>query len=220
MQNVYDEVNSLDKKCYDKYFLSEDILMEHAALAMYNHIQNNFSNNSSVLIVCGSGNNGADGIVLARLLYKQFNVKLYLKNEPKNPIAILQKKRTLSLGVEQINDIQNTSFDIVVDCLFGTGLNRILSTQANNIIKTINNIKAYKIACDIPSGINKQGQIPSLAFKANTTITMGALKKSLYTDIAKDYVGDIIQANLGIHRDLFEKKSNCFLVEHFDLYLP
>jgi len=107
-----------------------------------------------------------------------------------------------------------------VDCLFGSGLNRELDEESLSLIKLLNNSKAYKIACDIPSGINHLGQVNQSAFYSDTTITMGALKKSLFTDIAKEYVGNIIVANLGIQRKLYEKKSTCFLIEKKDLKLP
>ncbi len=58
----------MDKKCYDKYGLSEDILMEHASNSIAEYIKENFSKSSSILIVAGPGNNGADGITLARLI--------------------------------------------------------------------------------------------------------------------------------------------------------
>jgi hydroxyethylthiazole kinase-like uncharacterized protein yjeF len=122
MQKIFDEVNSLDKRCYEKYFLTEDILMEHAASSMCKYIEDNFEENKSVLIVCGSGNNGADGIALARLLYSKFDVSLYLNSDLKSPMAKLQEKRTNSLNVKIVDEVFET--DIIVDCLFGTGLNK------------------------------------------------------------------------------------------------
>ena len=61
MQKLFDEVGSLDKKCYEKFRLSEDILMEHAANGIADFIRAEFPKNSSVVVACGSGNNGADG---------------------------------------------------------------------------------------------------------------------------------------------------------------
>ncbi len=221
MLNVYSEINTLDKKCYEKYFLSEDILMEHASLAIHDYICQNFTLKSSILIVCGSGNNGADGLVLARQLFKKFNVSLYIASKIKKTMPLLQKQRTLSLGLEELSSIkQITKTNIVVDCLFGTGLNRVLDEHSQNLIKHMNSINAYKISCDIPSGLNQKGQILGTAFIANTTITMGAYKKSLFSDSAKDYVGDIICANLGIHESLYENISSCFLLQKSDLILP
>jgi ADP-dependent NAD(P)H-hydrate dehydratase / NAD(P)H-hydrate epimerase len=218
MQKLFDEVNSLDKRCYEKFFLSEDLLMEHAASSMALYISENYSHLNSILIVCGSGNNGADGITLARLLHTKFNIKLFLASSPKSPIAIQQLKRVESLGLELEEELLPA--DIIVDCLFGTGLNKPLNEDSINIINTLNSYDAIKIACDIPSGINNIGQVETIAFEADTTITMGALKTSLFTDSAKDYVGEIIVSDLGIQRNLYEVESNKYLLEQSDIKLP
>ncbi len=218
MQKLFDEVNSLDKRCYEKYFLTEDILMEHAASNMCDYIEDIFEENKSVLIVCGSGNNGADGIALARLLEVKFNVSLYLASELKSDMAKLQLKRTQALNVKIINELFQA--DIIVDCLFGTGLNKPLDNKIQTLINTLNSYSSFKIACDIPSGINYLGQIELIAFEADTTITMGALKTSLFTDAAKDYVGEIIVSNLGVQRELYEVNSNKYLLEESDMKLP
>jgi len=78
MQKVFDEVNSLDKRCNEKFDLTEDILMENASISMMNYIDLNCKTKDAILIVCGAGNNGADGIVLARLLYQKYKVSLYI----------------------------------------------------------------------------------------------------------------------------------------------
>lgn len=218
MQKIFDEVNSLDKRCYEEFALSEDILMEHAASSMALHIEQNFADKKSVLIICGSGNNGADGIALSRLLYKKFDVKLYLASQPKSTMAQLQYKRAQSLGINIINSLYQA--DIIVDCLFGSGLNKPLSDNIINIIETLNSYDSIKIACDIPSGINNKGQVDNSAFFADTTITMGALKTSLYTDEAKEYVGKIVVANLGIQREVYETNSDKYLLDEDDMVLP
>ena len=218
MQKIFDEVNSLDKRCYEKFFLSEDLLMEHAASSMALYISENYLHLNSILIVCGSGNNGADGITLARLLHTKFNVKLFLASSPKSPISELQLKRVEALGLEIVDALSPA--DIIVDCLFGTGLNKPLNEDSINIINTLNSYDSIKIACDIPSGINNIGQVESIAFEADITITMGALKTSLFTDVSKDYVGEIIVANLGVQRNIYEIESNKYLLEKSDMKLP
>ena len=220
MQKVFDEVNSLDQQCYEQYLLSEDILMEHAATAMMDFIVKNFKPNSKVLIVCGSGNNGADGITLARLLYGKFDISLYLAKEPKTDIGKLQLTRALKVGVQPIDEIMFEQYDVVVDALFGSGFDKQMSSDYYNLIEKLNNITGYKLACDIPSGINNKGQINQIAFKADITITMGALKKSLFLDEAKDYIGEIIVANLGIQRELYENNSDICILDIDDLKLP
>jgi hydroxyethylthiazole kinase-like uncharacterized protein yjeF len=218
MQNIYYEVGSLDKRCYEQFALSEDLLMEHAALALEKEITKTFDKNSSVLIVSGMGNNGADGIALARLLYKTYDVKLYIPFELKSPMAKLQLKRAELLGVNLINELQEC--DVIVDSLFGSGLKRDLNEASQKIIETLNSYNSYKIACDIPTGIDFKGDISTLAFFADVTVTMGALKTSLFTDTAKDYVGEIVVANLGVQREVYETKTDLFLLEKEDLKLP
>lgn len=218
MKKVFYEVNSLDKKCYEKFALTEDILMEHAASSMANFIENKFEEKASVLIVCGPGNNGADGIALARLLYKKFDVKLYLPFGAKSSMAKLQEKRAKLLGLSLVDEL--VQCDVVVDCFFGSGLNKDLDETSLRIINTLNNYEAYKISCDIPSGINSKGQVNQEAFYADTTITMGALKVALFSDEAKNYVGEIKVANLGVQRDVYEEDTNINLLDKKDMKLP
>ncbi|MCT7554130.1 NAD(P)H-hydrate dehydratase [Aliarcobacter butzleri] len=218
MQKIFDEVNSLDKRCYEEYFLNEDILMEHAASSMCSYIEDIFEENKSVLIVCGSGNNGADGLALARLLHKKFDVNLYLTSEPKSSMAKLQYKRVKTLNIKEVDEVFEA--DIIVDCLFGTGLNKPLDEKYLKLIDNLNSYNSFKIACDIPSGINNLGQINSSTFQADVTITMGALKTSLFTDLAKDYVGEIIVSNLGVQREIYETQTNKFLLDENDMKLP
>lgn len=218
MQNIYYEVGSLDKKCYEKFALTEDILMEHAASSMANFIENKFEEKASILIVCGPGNNGADGIVLARLLHKKYDIKLYLPFGVKSSMAKLQEKRAKLLAVPFIDTIVES--DIIVDCLFGSGLNKDLDETSLSIINSLNKQDSYKLSCDIPSGINTKGQINKEAFYADTTITMGALKVALFSDEAKDYVGKIKVANLGVQRDIYEEDTNIYLLDKEDMKLP
>lgn len=91
MQKLFEEVGSLDRRCYEEFALTEDILMEHAADGMVSYIRSNFSKGSKVTVVCGSGNNGADGIACARLLHSDFDVSIYHVKEPKSQMALLQK---------------------------------------------------------------------------------------------------------------------------------
>ena len=139
MKKIFDEVRSLDKRAIEEFHLTEDILMENASLGLKNYITKKFKKNSSILIVCGSGNNGADGISLARLLQKKFEVSLYIVNEPKTEIGKLQLKRAKSINVNFVNKIFQA--DVVVDCLFGTGLNKELDEDSVSLINSLKIIK-------------------------------------------------------------------------------
>ena len=218
MQKVFNEVNSLDKRCYDEFGLTEDILMENASASLCKFIEDKFRCNSKVLIVSGIGNNGADGIALSRMLHSSYDVSLYIPFNIKSQMGQLQLKRAKLIGVNIVDTI--TAYDVIVDCLFGSGLSRDMDKESISLIDELNSIDAYKLACDIPSGINSIGQINQISFIADTTITMGALKKSLFTDEVKDFVGEIIVVNLGIQREVYESNSNCYLLDNEDLKLP
>ena len=218
MQKVFDEVGSLDRRCFDEFELSEAILMEHAAQGMSTYIRKKFPKNSKVLVVCGSGNNGADGIALARLLYKDYDVHWFMLNAPKSPMSILQHKIAHSVGMRTTLDLNEC--DVLVDALFGTGFNGELDYEAKAVMQTINKRHAYKISCDIPSGLLRSGKCDKYIFKADTTLTMGALKKAMFSDQAKEYVGHIKVLDLGISRKIYETSTKWHLLDLEDLELP
>lgn len=209
MQNLFDEVAALDARCYEEFHLSEDLLMEHAALGMANFIRNKFSKNSKIIIACGSGNNGADGITCARLLHVDYDVSIYYVKKPSSKMALLQEKRAKSVGVKECKKI--VECDVLVDSIVGTGFSGKFSDEINKIIKKMNTVDAYKIACDVPSGFK---------FIADTTLTMGTLKKSMFLDSAKEYVGEIHVMDLGVSRELYENSSNWKLLDLDDMKLP
>ena len=113
-----------------------------------------------------------------------------------------------------------TSADCIIDGIFGSGLNKPVSSEICKILSLANGMKSLKIAVDIPSGIDKSGRILGGAFCADLTIAMGALKLALFSDAAKDCVGRIKVANLGISRSNFERGSEYFLLQKSDLKLP
>ena len=218
MQKLFDEVASLDARCYDTFLLSEDLLMEHAANGMADYIKNNFSKSDKIIIVCGSGNNGADGITLARLLHDAYDVSLFFVKAPRSPMALLQEKRARSLGVTIISEI--TECDLIVDAIVGTGFNGEFNEQLTQTLHQLNAATAFKIACDVPSGLKQNGECANAAFVADVTLTMGALKKSLFLDEAKDFTGKIKVIDLGISRSVYETSTNWHLLDMEDLELP
>ncbi|MEA1983092.1 MAG: NAD(P)H-hydrate epimerase [Campylobacterota bacterium] len=218
MQKLFDEVGSLDKRCYDEFSLSEDILMEHAADGMADYIRSKFAKDSKILVVCGNGNNGADGIVLSRLLVGDYDVHIFYVKELKSDMAKLQQKRAHAVGVK--TTIYLNECDVVVDAVFGTGFKGELDYEEKAVLQTINNLNAYKIACDVPSGLKRSGECDENIFVANVSLTMGALKKSMYADNAKEFVGEIVVLDLGVPRHIYETPSNWNLLDLEDLELP
>ncbi len=218
MKPVFKEAYSMDKKCYEKYLLTEDILMEHAANTMAEIIKNSIKKGSVVNIVSGPGNNGADGITLARILTGEYKINLYLPLEAKSQMAKLQLERFRLAGGEISKEYHKC--DCLVDAVFGSGLKRDLSEDIIYLIKKMSNQDALKIACDIPTGIDENGNLRPVAFKADITVTMGVEKISLYSDKAKDYAGKIIRADLGVSFNKYKDSTDYYVLEKEDLSLP
>jgi len=218
MRVAFKDVYELDKRCYEEYKLTEDILMEHAAYEMALEIYKRFKKGSKINIFSGPGNNGADGVTLARILLGDYEVNLYLPLGAKSQMCKLQLERFKAVGGEVKEEIKKA--DVIVDAIFGSGLKRDLSAEIVELINKLNKEEAFKIACDVPSGIDEDGNLRPIAFKANLTVTMGAEKISLYSDFAKDYVGEIKIANLGVSFSKYVKESNFFVLEKSDLKLP
>ncbi len=218
MRNLYLEVNSLDQRCVSKFALSEELMMEHAALALKEAIRSRVSPGASVLVVCGSGNNGADGLALARLLAGEDNVSVHLPFGASSPLAQLQRERLEAMGLNDAPIGEN--YDVIVDAMFGSGLSRPLGPTAIGVLERINAMKALKIACDVPSGLYPDGRVEEHAFRADLTVTMGAAKRSLYSDAAKEVTGDIHTADLGVHYRFYETSSSWQVLEESDLTLP
>lgn len=218
MQKLFEEVTTLDAQCYTKFGLTEDILMEHAANGINHFIRSKFSLTSKVIVVCGGGNNGADGIALSRLLHNDYEVSLLLLQEPKSQMAKLQISRANAIGVQTINSLKPC--DVLVDAIFGTGFRGTFDPSIKKTLQKMNQSPAYKIACDIPSGLQKTGICTQDNFKADITLTMGALKKSMYSDQAKEFVGTIKVLDLGLSRNIYENNSPWKLLDLEDLKLP
>ena len=218
MQKVFESCIALDERCYEQYGLNEDILMEHAAGGMAQYIRSHFAKGTSVLIVAGKGNNGADGIALARQLFGDYAVKLYLPFALQTDMAKIQLKRAQLVGVKVVDTILQA--DVVVDALFGVGLSRMLDKQTEQIVHQLNALEGYKIACDIPTGIGAKGMPLPIAFQADVTITMGAYKEALFLDACKESVGEIVRVDLGVSAPLYEGQSQSYVLEKSDLRLP
>ncbi len=218
MQNLFTEVASLDQRCYNDFGLTEDILMEHAADGMSDFIHNQYDARERICIVCGAGNNGADGIALARILHRDYDVSLYLSLGARSSMAKLQRQRAEAVGVRFVDELQEC--DILVDALFGSGFSRSFDEETRELLEAMNNLNADKIACDMPSGLRLDGSMEEESFVADVTLTMGALKRGMFSDAAKEITGSIYVIDLGVSRKVYEHNTGWRLLDETDLRLP
>ena len=222
MKNLYLDTRVLDERASEKFELSEELLMENAAAAIANFIRKKFKKDERVLGICGGGNNGADVLCALRMLEGEFECEFILASKNLKPLAAKQLERAKFAGVRESKDIENSlnNAKCLIDGLFGSGLNRNLDDKHIELISKINASPAYIIACDVPSGLNSEGKVLGACVKADATITMGARKLALYSDAAKDYVGKIKLATLGISAQNYECESEYHLLKKRDLMLP
>ena len=245
MEKIFDSVRELDKRAEDAFNLKNGVLMEQAARSMAERIRNflfsrrlslqNMQRNAGqkntresslsqiksplVQVICGSGDNGGYGFALARMLVDFCTVRVVSVKEPKSPLCKLQQDRLSLLGIP-ITDVLQEHCDVLVDAVFGTGIRGSLDSEMSALIERMNAVQGYKIACDIPSGLNEFGIPSPVAFRADETCTMGAIKTALYADAAKDYTGDIHVLNLGLPRRCYEGETDTFLLSAADMKLP
>ncbi len=240
MEKLFSDSRLLDRAAVTRYGLDENLMMENAAAALERAVRSTTgpcTGDMDVLIITGSGNNGGDGMALARRLSGNFPVHIYCVKEPVSRECIYQKELALRAGVSFSDKAAFyrvlESCTVIVDCLFGSGFHGMLDIDCAEIIAACNKAVCHRIACDIPSGIDFRGAVESrdkenenpLAFRAEKTVTMGALKASLFSDDAKDFTGTIECADLGISRNLFENADAsvtpaAYLLEKNDMKLP
>ena len=200
MRKIYsvEEIQTIEKKEFKK-LRNSYVLMKRAGSNCAKKIYKS-KLNSKFIVLCGPGNNGGDGLVISQALKKlNQNVILYCLEfiTYKRDAKIAYKKNRLTKN--NYNNLNIPTNSVIIDCLFGIGLNRKVKGMYQNIIKKINNSKQHVISIDIPSGINgNNGKIMGEAIKANSTYTLHAKKIGLTVNSGMKYSGKISIVDIGI----------------------
>ena len=160
------------------------VLMERAAMSVTGKVIDKMAKKAKICILCGGGNNGADGVAIARQLMEQGykpDVVLLAKEERFSKELKMQVDILAKLDVIFYNKIPDREYDCYIDAIFGIGLTRdITDTEILNVIKTVNASDAYIYSVDIPTGIHTDtGKIMGAAIKADETITFTCEKIGL-----------------------------------------
>lgn len=175
------------------------VLMERAALSVASLMMENESKDKSVLVVCGTGNNGADGLALCRMLHlKGYDTCICVLGNIENATEDFKTQYHIifNLGIKITSEL--TPCDIIVDALFGVGLSREITGAYKEMISQINQAKAKVYAVDIPSGIDADtGRVCGIAVKADYTVTFGYHKVGTVLYPGADYCGKVIVADIG-----------------------
>ncbi len=165
------ESRRIDENCAE-LGVSKLLLMENAGRAVATHVRRKFNDmslqrNGKVAVICGLGNNGGDGFVVARHLSRNFEVHVILigtecsiKTEEALTNWHILKKMDASIKLTDVNSMFNNEsplkrldeFDVIIDGIFGTGIRGTVSEPESSVIDSINASKAFKISIDVPSG--------------------------------------------------------------------
>jgi NAD(P)H-hydrate epimerase len=217
------QMREVDRLTTERYGIPSIILMENAAHAVARVITEKLGGSvkgKSILILCGKGNNGGDGAALARILWQQgAKVSVYLwgkwqdtSGDARTNFQILLTLRAFTfIEVESIEELlehwqwirSQADIDVIVDAVFGTGLNRKLDSDHFSFLDiardyTIDRHHSLVVAVDIPSGLNADGGEPSTCpLEADVTVTFTAPKPALVLPPSNSECGELVIASIG-----------------------
>ncbi len=210
-----DEVRSVDRRAIDDLGMSSLVLMENAGRSAAEWLVSR-AEGGPVLVLCGPGNNGGDGGVLARHLdLESIPVKLIWFADPErlSPDAQAQHTILTRSGFDQEawpgpidrprldSEIARASW--VVDALLGTGLTRPVEGPLRDVIEAVNASRRPVLALDLPSGLDADTGLPQgVAIRALATVTFVATKLGFHQPGARDYTGQVHVAGIGVPRSL------------------
>ncbi len=219
-------MRAVDRAAIEEFGIPGVVLMENAAIGVADAVGERFPEARSVVIVCGPGNNGGDGLAAGRhLAVRGYQVVLFLVAGTRPPTGDAEVQLTIcrNQGLE-LHELESDGdwhplleaarhADLIVDGLFGTGLSRPLEGELARLVGEINRLPAPVLAIDLPSGLQGgSAGIPGPHLEAEVTVTFAAPKLAHVLPPAADAVGQVVVADLGMPPELIERAPG-------DLYL-
>jgi NAD(P)H-hydrate epimerase len=220
------QCKEMDRQSIDEIGIPGIVLMENAAIAIFKEV---VENGESFLILCGKGNNGGDALALSRhLILAGKRVRVYIvskdesyTNDFKVNFNILKKlidsrdllfiKSENDINEDVINDLQDN--DVIIDGIFGVGLNKDLAGMFKRIIEYINLYSKFVISIDVPSGLDcDSGSVKGSAVHANITYTFEVIKQGFLNYKAIEYVGTTKILKIGIPEQIKKNNSENFCI--------
>ena len=229
LDNMY-AITAKGMKYIDEYTINQGVnsavLMENAAKGVVNTVKEIFPDVSTrILVLAGTGNNGGDALCTARwLIHYGYDVKIYCLGDFGNSsLGCISQLRILRNmypdadiagdGINSNYDYLKLEYDVIIDGIFGIGLNRRLGDNYVKFINFINEKNGLKIAIDIPSGLNATtGQKMNGAFKADITVTFSSYKTGMFFEDGKEYCGNIRVIDIGIDKKAYNNISEKLFV--------
>jgi hydroxyethylthiazole kinase-like uncharacterized protein yjeF len=214
-----DEMKNLDRRATKEFGISEDLLMENAGQAVYFVISQELGVKGNKFIVfCGGGNNGGDGLVVARKIHSSGGeVKVFLlddeakfKGAAKKNFEIVSRMPVEMSRIHSIDSLipELLDCDAIVDAIFGTGLVRKVGGIYKDVIQLINESQSTVFSADIPSGINGDtGEVMGVAVEADYTVTFGLPKLGNMLYPGYEHCGKLYVSHISFPPALYEAGS-------------
>ena len=204
-----EQMRQIDKAAIEGHGIPSLDLMENAGRGIAERISTGILSHSPsiIAIICGNGNNGGDGFVIARYLLQAGHSVTAHYFGPDDKLSLdcaANLKRAIESGVpvHQISDIGNLSFrecDLIVDAIFGTGFSGAPRKPHSDLIERINAQDKLKVSVDLPSGLNADnGQHEGAVIKADYTFTLALPKYGLYVSPGRELAGEVEVIPIGI----------------------
>jgi hydroxyethylthiazole kinase-like uncharacterized protein yjeF len=217
------ELREIDRRANADFCIPTLLLMETAGLNLSVVVREILSEIEAetelkkVVIVCGRGNNGGDGLVLARQLHlAAYQPKvLFIDTRGQGPrtadcrvnMDIVKSMgiplKTIQTTAELDSELSQTAISCLVDAYLGTGIETYLRVEALGMIEGMNRFPGLRLSVDIPSGLDcDRGQPLGAAVRADYTVTMAALKRGFLNDQAQAYIGRVELVSIGAPPEL------------------
>lgn len=221
------EMKASDRAAIEEYGISSLVLMERAALQTVRVILDRYGPDIYVGVMAGSGNNGGDGIAIARIFQEEgIRAEINMIGEPSklSPETSVQLEIARKLNIPVHYGVEHMLYDVIVDAIFGIGITRNVEGRYRRAVEAVNASKAKIVAVDIPSGVNTDdGSIMGCAVKADITVTFAYRKLGLMLYPGASCAGEVVCAPIGIPRVVTAQKRTgvvTFMDMKKDLHLP
>lgn len=194
-------MSAIDQYAINNVGIPSLVLMEKAAMKIVDRIAKKHDKSERILAVCGTGNNGGDGVASARMLHELgYSVDVYLVGSETRASEQMKVQLNIigNLGMSMFNSAKISEYTVIIDALFGVGLARDIEGKYADVIEEINASGAVVWAVDLPSGINgSNGKKLGTAVKADYTVTFGYHKLGLILYPGCEYAGDVEVVDIG-----------------------
>ena len=219
------EMKKCDETTSLTYGIPSLVLMERAALETVKVIIDRYGSDIYVGVVAGCGNNGGDGVAIARIL-REYGVsaEIHLIGDVKKCSAETRQQLDIakSLSIPVHFGLDSTIYDVIIDAIFGIGLTREVEGVYREAILAMNESRARIVSVDMPSGINSDdGSVMGVAVKAELTVTYAYRKLGQVLYPGTQYAGEVVCVPIGIPQEaLGEQKNSIVTFGRQDLKLP